>query len=157
PAGAEGNGFAGLLDAQVASQSVGAMLRWSLVFALTSSAAATVLAWLVAPYVAEPSREWWRAGLARAPIGLLRLVLLLSPVVTALGARVLAGAFEVNLNRTWAVLWLVHTLIALPVALRVLTSVYPNGAARSLIEASVLLGQSPRGATWRWRGLVALR
>ncbi|MCK9486344.1 MAG: hypothetical protein M0R73_06535 [Dehalococcoidia bacterium] len=144
--------FAGLLDAELAGAGVGRSLAWSATYALTAGVVATALAWLVAPYVASLRRPRFR-GL---PVALLALVLLVSPVVSALGAREAAQALEVDLQRTWAVMAGVHALVVFPVALRVLTSVAHVDGHR-LAEAAVLLGQGPRSARWRWRRRYVLR
>ncbi len=149
--------FQGLWDAEVGGRSVPGLLRWSAVYAVTAAALATALAWLAAGYVAEPARAWWRSGWRWAPISLLTLPLLLSPVVAGLGVREAAAGLDVDLQRTWAPLVLAHALIAFPLALRVLTSTRLADAGRRYAEAAVLLGQSERSAAWRWRGRLTLR
>ncbi len=156
PAG-ESHAFADFLDAELAGEGVTSLLAWSLVYAFTAGIVATALAWLAAPYVAAPRRSWWREGLRGLPIGLLLLVLLVSPVVAALGTREVAEGLGVDLQGTWAVMAGVYALVAFPVALRVLTSVRRPDSARRLTEASVLLGETPRSAQWRWQRRLTLR
>ncbi|MDA0302635.1 MAG: ABC transporter permease subunit [Chloroflexi bacterium] len=133
--------FTRLLRTTVGGQSAGDTIIWTLVYGFGSALIATLLAWAFAGLPAE-----WR----RRPLFLaLGAPFVMTPVVLALALREGVQQIWPDLDRAVALVFIAHTLLAFPIAWRVI-EVRAVRSRRRLRETAQLLGDRPRTAMARW-------
>lgn len=133
--------FTRLLRTSVGGRDVRDATAWTLAYGLGAGVAAMLLAWAVAG-IPPRWRRWPLLTVLSVPV-------LMTPVVLALTLREGVQQIWPGLDRSVALVFAAHTLLAFPIAWRVVQ--VPASPSRwRLRETAQLLGDRPRTAMARW-------